>query len=202
MPPPFRLALLQLAVSSADWTVSASVLWVLLPREAGVGFLHFLAAFLLAQILGLMSQIPGGFGVFETVVIALLPAGVDASTLLGPLVAYRVIYYLFPLVVAVGVLLAYELGQRSQQVTTASRAIGTALSLVAPHLSSYTYRGETVPGFRPGRPRAVNVRPTGASRPPMTSSGRAPSCRTAPTPRPISPCSGTSASFFLPVVGR
>jgi phosphatidylglycerol lysyltransferase len=137
-PPPFRVALLQLAVSSTDWTVSASVLWVLLPREAGVGFPHFLAAFLLAQILGLMSQIPGGFGVFETVVIALLPVGVDASAVLGPLVAYRVIYYLFPLVVAAGVLLAYELVQRRQQVTTASRAIGTGLSLVAPHLLALT----------------------------------------------------------------
>ena len=138
VPPPFRIALLQLALSSADWTVSASVLWVLLSSGVEVGFLHFLAVFLLAQILGLVSQIPGGLGVFETVIISLLPAGVDASALLGALVAYRVIYYLFPLVVAVGVMLAYELGQRRQQVTTASRAIGTALSLTAPHLLALT----------------------------------------------------------------
>jgi len=137
-PPPFRLALLQLTVSSADWLVSASVLWVLLPSEFGVAFPQFLAVYLFAQILGLVSQVPGGIGVFETVVISLLPASVDASTLLGPLVAYRVIYYLAPLAVAVLVLVGYELNQRRQQVTKMSRAVGAVLSLVAPHFLALT----------------------------------------------------------------
>jgi phosphatidylglycerol lysyltransferase len=114
--------------------VSASVLWVLLPPELGIGFLHFLAVFLLAQILGLVSQVPGGLGVFETVVISLLPAGVDTSVVLGPLVAYRVVYYLLPLVVAVGVLLVYELMRRRQQIGKVSSVVGVGLNLVAPRL--------------------------------------------------------------------
>jgi len=137
-PPPFRLAVLQIALSATDWTVSASVLWVLLPHEINVGFAHYLAVFLLAQTLGVVSQIPGGFGVFETVVLAMLPAGVDTSVLVGPLIAYRMIYYFLPLALAAGMLLAYELGQKRQRVTSASRAIGAGLSLVAPHLLALT----------------------------------------------------------------
>jgi len=137
-PPPFRVALLQLAVSSADWALSASVLWVLLSSVVNVGFLHFLAVFLLAQLLGLVSQIPAGLGVFETVVVSLLPTDGAGAALLGALVAYRLVYYLFPLVVAVGLLLAYELAQRRKQVTAVYRAIGTGLSLVAPGVLSVT----------------------------------------------------------------
>jgi phosphatidylglycerol lysyltransferase len=137
-PPPLRLALLQLAVSSADWTASASVLWALLPQDAGIAFPHFLAVYLLGQLLGMVSQVPGGIGVFETVVISLLPAGVDASALIGSLIVYRVIYYLAPLAVAVAILLAYELAQRRRQLFAASKAIGTGLSLVAPHLLALT----------------------------------------------------------------
>ncbi len=137
-PPPVRIALLQIVVSTTDWAVSASVLWVLLSPGIEVSLPHFLAVFMLAQILGLVSQIPGGLGVFETVVVSLLPAGADASVLLGALIAYRVVYYLLPLVVAVGLLVAYEVGQRKRQLATASRAIGTGLSLVAPSVLALT----------------------------------------------------------------
>lgn len=138
VPPSLGTAIVQIAVSSADWTVSASVLWVLLSPGIDVGFTHFVAVFILAQILGLASQVPGGLGVFETVVISLLPAGTDSSALVGALVAYRVVYYLMPLVIAVGVLFVYELAQRRRQVVAVSKAVGTALSLVAPPLLAVT----------------------------------------------------------------
>ena len=137
-PPSIRVALLQVALSSADWIASASVLWILLPPELGVGFPHFLAIYLLAQIAGLVSQVPAGLGVFETVVIALLPGGVDPGAALAPVVAFRMIYYLAPLAVAVALLLAYELRSRREQVTTASKAIAGALSMVAPHVIAIT----------------------------------------------------------------
>ncbi|MGD8440866.1 MAG: bifunctional lysylphosphatidylglycerol flippase/synthetase MprF, partial [Holophagae bacterium] len=138
VPPSLRLAGAQVAVSSADWLVSASVLWVLLSPGIDVGFPHFVAVFILAQILGLASQVPGGLGVFETVVISLLPAGTDGSALVGALIAYRVVYYLLPLAIAVGLLFVYELAQRRRQVAVVSKAIGTGLTLVAPPLLAVT----------------------------------------------------------------
>jgi len=138
VPPPLRLAGAQVTVSSADWLVSASVLWMLVSPGIDVGFPHFVAVFILAQILGLASQVPGGLGVFETVVISLLPAGTDGSALVGALVAYRVVYYLMPLAVAVGLLFVYELIQRRRQVAALSKAFGTGVSLVAPPLLAVT----------------------------------------------------------------
>lgn len=137
-PPSFRLAIFQLAVSSVDWMLAASVLWVLLPTGVAVSFPYFLAVYLLAQILGLVSNVPSGLGVFETVMLSLLPAGAGASSLLGSLVAYRLVYYLLPLAAAVGLFIAYELRARAQQVATAYRAVGGALSLVAPRLLALT----------------------------------------------------------------
>jgi uncharacterized membrane protein YbhN (UPF0104 family) len=48
----------------------------------------------------MISQVPGGLGVFETVVLMLLPATIPAPTALGALLAYRAIYYLLPLLLA------------------------------------------------------------------------------------------------------
>ena len=52
----------QLAVSAAEWTLAGAVLYVLLP-VSGASFLTVLGAFLLAQLIGLASHVPGGVGV-------------------------------------------------------------------------------------------------------------------------------------------
>ena len=92
------MALIQIAVSIADWVFSGAALYVLLPHR--VPFHVFFAVFLLGQIAGLIAQVPGGLGVFEAVMLwGLTPALKTPSILIG-LVAYRLIYFLFPLGVA------------------------------------------------------------------------------------------------------
>jgi uncharacterized membrane protein YbhN (UPF0104 family) len=76
------------------------VLYALLPVDDGVGFGRVLGVFLIAQIAGLLSHIPGGLGVFESLVLALLRDRLPAADLLGALLAYRAIYYLLPLALA------------------------------------------------------------------------------------------------------
>jgi len=101
------IALAQLVVSASDWLVAAAVLWVLLPHTA-LSFPHFVGLFVVAQLVGVTSHIPGGLGVFETVMLmALAPHG-PAPALVGALVAYRVIYYLLPLGLATALLAAHE----------------------------------------------------------------------------------------------
>ena len=73
----------------------------------------FFGAYLLAQFAGVVSTVPGGLGIFETVILLRLHPSVSSSLLLGTLVVYRVIYYLLPLVGAIGLLGLYELRQRS-----------------------------------------------------------------------------------------
>jgi phosphatidylglycerol lysyltransferase len=74
-----------------------------MPQEIVGGFGHFLAIFVLAQMAGLISHVPGGLGVFEAVMLAGFGAtgnhGLEAP-ILGSLTAFRLVYYLLPLGVA------------------------------------------------------------------------------------------------------
>ncbi|OIO01827.1 MAG: hypothetical protein AUJ49_07125 [Desulfovibrionaceae bacterium CG1_02_65_16] len=106
--PQFRSALLQVAVASLDWALAAAVLYALLPPWANVNFPLVLGAFLLGQIAGLISQVPGGLGVFESCLLFLLTPRIPAPALFAALVAYRVVYYLIPLALAAAILAARE----------------------------------------------------------------------------------------------
>ncbi|KRE88661.1 hypothetical protein ASG87_08765 [Frateuria sp. Soil773] len=93
----------QVLVGALDWGLAAGVLYVLMPEAISGGFGHFLAIFVLAQMAGLISHVPGGLGVFEAVMLAGFGVagnqGLEAP-ILGSLAAFRAIYYLLPLCVA------------------------------------------------------------------------------------------------------
>ena len=140
-----RLSLAQVALSSVDWALAAAVLYVLLPPMPGVSFATVLGAFLLAQIIGLMSNVPGGLGVFESVVVLLLQRHAPSDALLGALLAYRVIYYFVPFIVAVGMLASYEALQRREGIARAGRFFGRWVPGVVPHAVAFsTFLGGAV----------------------------------------------------------
>ena len=103
--PGIRMALAEIGVSGFDWLLSSGALYVLLRSVAPIGYLGFLAGFLLAQIATQVIPLPGGIGAFEAIVLLLRPAHTPAPPIFAGLVAYRVIYYFLPLIVA-GILLA------------------------------------------------------------------------------------------------
>lgn len=127
--PPPDLTLVQLTLSTFDWLLAASVLYVLLPPSPTLGFSGFLAAFLLAQVAGLASHLPAGLGVFETVVLIGLAPHLPGSAVLGSLVAYRVIYYLVPLLAAGALLGGHELLRR-----TFVRRVGGLFGRIVPEI--------------------------------------------------------------------
>jgi phosphatidylglycerol lysyltransferase len=132
-PPAPRLALAQIAVSLADWTAAGLVLAMLVPPEiAPVGAV--LAAFLIAQALGLFSHLPGGIGVFEAAMVALLAPQGGAAALAGPLILYRVVYYLVPLAIAAVALVAAELLQRRAFFVKARQILMPGFSFLTPPL--------------------------------------------------------------------
>jgi phosphatidylglycerol lysyltransferase len=95
-------------VACADLLCAASVLYVLLPQQAEIGFGAFAGLYLIAIAAGVISNVPGGIGVFEAILLLLLPS-MPKGSLLGALVAYRAIYYFVPFAVALGLLGAHEL---------------------------------------------------------------------------------------------
>jgi uncharacterized membrane protein YbhN (UPF0104 family) len=108
--PGLAMALLQLAMSCANWSLIGGVIWFLL--QGAVGYPHVLAVLLVAAVAGVVTHVPAGLGVLEAVFVALLAHQVPEATLLGALLAYRGLYYLLPLTVATLGYLATEVRAR------------------------------------------------------------------------------------------
>ncbi len=100
----------QALVSSADWIVAAAVLHVLLPDGFG-SFGNTVSIFLLAQSLAMISNLPGGVGVFESVALY-LAGDADPAELIGVILVYRVVYYALPLLVATPLIAMLEWRRR------------------------------------------------------------------------------------------
>ena len=81
-------------------------------RGVDIPFDVFIGVFLIAQVLGVFSQVPGGLGVFEGLFMFIIPGEHNQAMLFGALIAYRIIYYLLPLVFSGVILVGYELALR------------------------------------------------------------------------------------------
>ena len=105
--PNAKVAIAQFAVSSLDWGMAAAVLYTLVPA-GDISYFSFLNIYLLAMGAGVISSVPGGAGVFETVIILLLNGKVPGDAVLASLLAYRAIYYLLPFAIALCLFAAQE----------------------------------------------------------------------------------------------
>lgn len=153
--PDFSLAVKQILLASFDWLLAAMVLFVLLP-DAGINFFGFAGVFLLAQIIGLFSQVPGGLGVFESVMLLYLSNFMSGPTVLGILVVYRIIYYILPLFVAV-LILAYQeyLTNRRKVKVIGQKAVNWIPRVVPQVLSISVFIGGSILLFSGSMPSEV-----------------------------------------------
>lgn len=108
--PRARMALLQLAVSVIHWSLMAGVMHVLL--QGHVGFVTVLGTLLLSSVAGVVTHIPAGLGVLEAVFVSLLRGAHPVNQLLAALLAYRAVYYLGPLLIAVCAFVSLEFAAR------------------------------------------------------------------------------------------
>ena len=123
--PSFKLAVGQIAVFAADWGCAAMALYWLLDLPTTVSFPQFFSVYVVGLGLGLLSTIPGGVGVFETVMLVFLSQFAAEPTILGALIVFRCLYYFLPFVLCVVGLGVYELRRsfrRSQQPGSSDRA--------------------------------------------------------------------------------
>ncbi|MGH8604379.1 MAG: phosphatidylglycerol lysyltransferase domain-containing protein, partial [Gammaproteobacteria bacterium] len=100
--------LTQLSLATIDIVLVGSLIYVLLPPFAETNFFSFLGVFALALIAGSLSNVPGGIGVFETVLLVGLPH-IPPAALLGSILLFRCVYYLVPLVLAAVLLAIHEM---------------------------------------------------------------------------------------------
>lgn len=104
--PRLRLALLQLLLSSAHWTLMALTIYQFMPES--IGFVSVFAVLLVSAVAGAVTHIPGGLGVLEAVFVMLLAGEVGKPAIIAALFAYRCVFYLAPLAVAVAAYLIFE----------------------------------------------------------------------------------------------
>jgi phosphatidylglycerol lysyltransferase len=130
--PQASLALRQLLWSVLDILAAGAVLWVLLP-DGAVGFPVFIGFYAAALVLGVISHVPGGLGVFEAVMLVALGGRVPGGALAGALVLYRLVYYVLPLALAMLLMMLHEL--RSGIAAPLTRAVSSLAPLL---LAAYT----------------------------------------------------------------
>lgn len=86
-------------VGALDILLISSVLYILLPDSLKIAYLPFLAVYLASSLVGVLSHVPAGFGVLESMLLLLLP-DVPPDQLLASVLLYRVIYEVLPLLCA------------------------------------------------------------------------------------------------------
>lgn len=97
----------QMIAAPAELLGAAGIIYFALPAEGNPGFFVVLAVFLASFSAGLVSNAPGGLGVFELVFIKALPA-LAKSKVLAALLVFRLFYLLIPLAFAIVVVVLFE----------------------------------------------------------------------------------------------
>jgi uncharacterized membrane protein YbhN (UPF0104 family) len=105
--PTLRDASLQLCVGLTQISLMTGILYVFMPAELGMSWPAFIAIYCIAFVAGQLSNVPAGLGVLEAALMLMLPQ-VPPAKLLGAVLAYRAVFEILPLLVALGLLVAVE----------------------------------------------------------------------------------------------
>lgn len=109
--PSWRLALGQVAVGALDFAFVSACLHQCLAALADVSYLPVVAVYVAANVATLISHVPGGLGVIESVTLALVPG----RQVIGAVIAFRVIYFLIPLAIGATLFLISTLTMRRRR---------------------------------------------------------------------------------------
>ena len=99
--PTLSLTLKQMIAGGVDIFSASLVFYTLFCAHLDAPYIHVAVIFLLAQMIGISTQVPGGLGVFEAGFLYLFqhtPA--EKLPLLAVLISFRVLYYFLPLAIS------------------------------------------------------------------------------------------------------
>jgi phosphatidylglycerol lysyltransferase len=127
--PNIKIVLWQILLATLDWLVASLTLYVLMP-DGFVSYFVLLKVFLVTQFAVIVSQVPGGMGIFETSITLLMPQAASNPGVIGALLAYRAIFYFFPLLIALILLGSFELMVLTKKFQDRTRIFGKTISSV------------------------------------------------------------------------
>ncbi len=135
--PSVRFSLSSIVIACMDLLLNGSVLFVLLPHSENLSFNKLIGIFVLSQVAGLVSQVPGGFGVMDTAIVLLLTPILPVPSVLGSLLAFRAIYYLLPMCLASVLLGIHEFLQKKEMFRLIARIFGQWVPEIVPNVLSF-----------------------------------------------------------------
>jgi uncharacterized membrane protein YbhN (UPF0104 family) len=91
--PPLGLAVAQIPVGALNLACQAACLHAVIGAAAEVGYFETASVYVLATAAAIVSHVPGGLGVIESIVLYLLPG----ENLVGPVLVFRFVFFLLPL---------------------------------------------------------------------------------------------------------
>ncbi len=107
LPTPQKLCV-RLMIGFLDITTASLVLYSVLPNHHAP-VLVFISAFVVSMMAGMLSQVPGGLGVFDVTLMMLLSPFYRHADIFSAILIFRFIYYIIPFVCATVILFAVEL---------------------------------------------------------------------------------------------
>ncbi|HVM31702.1 MAG TPA: bifunctional lysylphosphatidylglycerol flippase/synthetase MprF [bacterium] len=130
--PSAQVVLAQMAVGCLDWCCSGATLYLLLPSSS-LSYTSFISIYLLAQVLATVSQVPGGLGILETTFVVLLSPVLPAPSVLGAVLAFRLVYFFIPFVLGISAFSAYEVTHNKEGFKRALQIFNRWMPDLAPH---------------------------------------------------------------------
>ncbi|MDR1418262.1 MAG: phosphatidylglycerol lysyltransferase domain-containing protein [Endomicrobium sp.] len=127
--PNIKIVLWQILLAILDWLVASLTLYILMPNGF-VSYFVLLKVFLVTQFAVIISQVPGGIGIFETSITLLIPESTSNPVVIGALLAYRAIFYFFPLLIALVLLGSFELRIFTKKFQNRAKIFGKTISSV------------------------------------------------------------------------
>jgi uncharacterized membrane protein YbhN (UPF0104 family) len=106
-----------LAVCAVDYLATAVVLYIPLGQMLDMDLLSFVVLFSIAKTIGIVSNVPGGLGVFEAI-MASAAREVPAAELAAALIAFRVIFYLAPFGIAAAAVAVHGLARTTRRTAS------------------------------------------------------------------------------------
>jgi uncharacterized membrane protein YbhN (UPF0104 family) len=98
--PRWPMAIAQILLACCDISVTASIVYVLLPAAPGLTYPRLLAVYIASYSAGLIATLPAGLGVFDSVMLLGLAPYLPAPAIAGAIVVFRLYYYIIPLFLA------------------------------------------------------------------------------------------------------
>ena len=109
--PPLHLAFGQIAIGPLNFACVAACLHQVLAAVGEVSYPAVATVYVLATVAALVTHVPGGLGVIESVVLFLLPQ----AQFIGALLVFRVLYFLVPLASGAPTFAVIEIRRRRQK---------------------------------------------------------------------------------------